>query len=251
MKRLLFSLLLLATQIAYAHEYKLQFTPQGGAQGLVVAGFKYVGDTILGDCSYYTVSSGSGRDPRSTRTDHYNTCTWDLHGNLLTTTPGAPVVPRHYKHIGTEIIYAAQGASKTGLDTRGFGFVNIPSAHYTWQSASGGYADIPWAPYTVTATFVSDGDWALAYDGATIITGISGFLTPSAGAAKVESTTCAKAVAVGTSCSITVTYDPTKIACTGNGYAYTNITLAPITDSVATPDFFESFTVTGVPICDD
>jgi hypothetical protein len=62
--------------------------------------------------------------------------------------------PQQISSSGTEIVYAVSGASSTGQDTRGFGFVSTPSSHYSWQTANGGYADIPYAVYTITATLL-------------------------------------------------------------------------------------------------
>jgi prolipoprotein diacylglyceryltransferase len=95
MKRLLLTLILLGARVAYTYEYKLQFTPQGGAYGLTVAGYAFYGGTVAGNCSYYTVTSGSGRGSHGTTTHHYNTCSWDLFGNLISLTPvsSAPVPP--------------------------------------------------------------------------------------------------------------------------------------------------------------
>ena len=79
MQGTLFTLILVCVaQVASAYEYHLQFTPQPGARGLVVAGYKFAGDTVVGNCSYYTVSGCSGRGCHGTTTYHYNTCTWDL-----------------------------------------------------------------------------------------------------------------------------------------------------------------------------
>src|ERR1035441_5980999 len=138
MKRLLLTLLLLGAHFAYAHEFKLQFTPPGGAQGLVVAGFLFDGNTVVGNCSYYTVSVGSGRGAHTVKTYHYNTCSWDLFGNLLSLSPvsKAPVAPPPLSQTGTEIFYAFDGTSSTGVDSGGFGFVNTPSSHYSWQSVN-------------------------------------------------------------------------------------------------------------------
>jgi len=47
--------------VADAYEYRLQFTPNPGSRGLVVAGYAFDGSTVVGNCSYYTVHSGSGR----------------------------------------------------------------------------------------------------------------------------------------------------------------------------------------------
>jgi hypothetical protein len=253
MKRFLPILILLAAPAAHAYEYKLQFTPQGGALGLDVAGYEFSSDTVIGDCSYYTVSAGSGRGGHSTRTNHYSTCTWDLFGNLISMTPGAPQAPAPLTETGTETVYAASGASQTGHDSRGFGFVNTPSSHYSWQTANGGYADIPYAVDKLLITLISDGDFPMKFEGATVVASVSGSITPSPGVARVGSTTCKSPVAVGSTCTVTVFYNPTHIACTPDiyGYAYTRISLALVTDAGSNPDFIEGFTVTGVPVCDD
>jgi len=252
MRRLLLFLIVLCAQAAYGYEYKLQFTPMGGYQGLVVAGYEFNGDTIAGNCSYYVMTSGGGRGAHAIRTNHYSTCVWDVYGNLISMTPGAPVVPQSLSQTGTEIVYAVSGSSTTGHDTRGFGFVNTPAAHFSWQTVSG-YAVIPYAAYSITATLVSDGDFALQYDGAKVLAEISGTITPSPGTAKIAATTCKSEVAVGATCSVTVSYNPTTIKCTPSpyGYAYTKIDLSLVTDAGAIGDFTETFTVTGVPICDD
>jgi hypothetical protein len=255
MKRLLLTLISLGAQFTYAYEYKLQFTPRGGAYGLTVAGYAFTGNNVVGNCSYYTVSSGSGRGAHSTTTWHYNTCSWDLFGNLVSLTPlsSAPVTPPAISQTGTEIVYAVSGTSSTGRDTRGFGFVNTPSSHYSWQTVNGGYAVIPYSVYTITATLISDGDFPLDFDGATVTSSAFGYYTPSGGTATVASTTCGSSVAAGTTCSVTVSYNPTTIQCTGSpyGYAYTGISLSLITDAGANTDFTQRFTITGVPICDD
>ena len=255
MKPVLLTMFLLSATSTYAYEYKLQFTPQGGARGLMVAGYEFSASDVVGNCSYYTVSSGSGRGSHGTTTYHYNTCTWDLFGNLISLTPvSSPLkAPAPLSQTGTEIVYAASGASSTGLDTRGFGFVNTPSAHYSWKTPNGGYAVIPYAVYTITATLVSDGDLPLAFDGADAASTISGYITPAPGTASVSSTTCASSVPAGSTCSVTVSYDPTTIRCTGSpyGFGYTRIDLSLITDAGANSDFTMGFTITGIPICDD
>jgi hypothetical protein len=255
MKRSSLTLILLAAHVAYAYEYKLQFTPQGGAYGLTVAGYRFSGNTVVGNCSYYTVSACSGRGCHTTTTWHYNTCSWDQFGNLISLTPvsSAPVAPQPISTTGTEIVYAVSGTSSTGHDTRGFGFVSTPSAHYSWQTVNGGYAVIPYAVYTVTATLISDGDFPLKYAGATVASSISGYITPSPGTATVSGSSCASSVPAGSTCSVTVSYNPTTIKCTGDayGYAYTKIDLSLITDAGANTDFKEGFTVTGVPMCDE
>ena len=255
MKCLLLTVALLGAPAAYGYEFKLHFTPAGGAQGLIVAGYEFGSNTVVGNCSYYTVSAGSGRGSRGTRTNHYNTCSWDFYGNLISMTPVsvAPVAPPPISTTGTEIIYATSGSSSAGRDTRGFGFVNTPSSHYTWQTANGGYAVIPYVVHTITATLVSDGDFSLAFEGAAVASSISGYITPSAGTATVSATTCGTSVTVGATCTVTVSYDPTTIKCTADayGYAYTKIDLSLVTDAGAVVDFTQGFTITGVPICED
>jgi hypothetical protein len=255
MKCLWLTLILLGAPVAYGYEFKLHFTPPGGAQGLVVAGYQFNSNTVVGNCSYYTVSSGSGRGSHPTRTNHYNTCSWDLFGNLISLTPvsTAPVAPPPISQTGTEIVYAISGSSSAGHDTRGFGFVNTPSSHYTWQTVNGGYAVIPYAVYTITATLISDGDFPLDFDGATAASSISGLITPSPGTATVSGSTCASSVPVGSTCSVTTSYNPTTIKCTPDayGYAYTKIDLSLVTDAGENIDFTQGFTITGVPICDD
>src|ERR1700724_3302702 len=181
MKCLWLTLILLGAPAAYGYEFKLHFVPPGGAQGLVVAGYEFSSNTVVGNCSYYTVSPGSGRGSHGTRTNHYNTCSWDLFGNLISLTPVsiALVAPKAISQTGTEIVYAISRTSSTGHDTRGFGFVNTPSSHYTWQTVNGGDAVLPYAVYTITATLISDGDFPLDFDGATVASSISGYITPS------------------------------------------------------------------------
>lgn len=152
-----------AAKPALAYEYKLQFVPNGGARGLVVAGYGFSGNTVVGNCSYYTVhSGGSGRGGgyHSTTTYYNQTCTWDLYGNLLGIAQGAPMVPAPIGTSGTATIYAqnAQGGS-TGSDPRlGGGFVNTIGAHFTWVT-SNAYAVLPnQKPISVPVTLVSDGD---------------------------------------------------------------------------------------------
>src|SRR5260370_20569207 len=146
MKRTLFTLILLCmARVAFAYEYHLQFTPLPGARGLVVAGYRFAGADVVGNCSYDTYSPCSGRGCHSVPTHHYNTCTWDRFGNLLNTTAGTPTVPTPLYTTGTEIVYATYGNITTGRDTMNFGFFSTPSSHYTCQTPNGGYAVIPYA----------------------------------------------------------------------------------------------------------
>lgn len=122
MKCLWLTLILVGAPVAYGYEFKLHFTPPGGAQGLVVAGYEFSSNTVVGNCSYYTVSSGSGRGSHGTRTNHYNTCSWDLFGNLISLTPvsTAPVAPKRFLRRGQRsstqsAARAAQGTTPGAL----------------------------------------------------------------------------------------------------------------------------------------
>jgi hypothetical protein len=253
MKRSVLALMLLAAPFVHAYEYKLQFTPQSGARGLVVAGYGFGYNRVVGDCSYYTVSAGSGRGSRGKRTNHYSTCVWDLYGNLISMTPGAAAAPSAIRQIGTETIYAVKGTSTTGRDSRGFGFVSTPSAHYAWQTLNGGYFVIPDAVYPMTMTLISDGDFPLVVAGATAAVSLSGTTSATSGKAVISANTCRRSVPVGSTCSVTVSYNPTTIGCTTStsGYAYTKIKVSLVTDAGASSDFTKTFTITGVPICGD
>ena len=259
MKRALLSTLVVLgfAHVASAYEYHLQFTPQSGARNLVVAGYQFDAnnDDVVGNCSYDTSSPCSGRGCHSVPVHHYNTCSWDLFGNLISLTPvsSASVAPQPMSQTGTEIVYAVSGTSSTGRDTRGFGFVSTPSSHYAWQTPNGGYAVIPYAVDAITATLISDGDVPLNLTGATVASFVTGGYTPSPGTATVSGSTCPSSVPVGSTCSVTVSYDPTTIVCTNSpyGYGYAKIDLSLATDAGAHPDFTEGFTITGVPVCDD
>ena len=93
------------------------------------------------------MSASSGRGGHNVTTYHYNTCWRDLFGNLISLTPqsSAPMTPTPLSQTETEIVYAVYGTSGTGSDTRGFGFVDTPAPHYSWQTPNGGYAVIPYA----------------------------------------------------------------------------------------------------------
>ena len=251
MTRLFFAGCLFAAHMAYAYEYKLQFAPPSGANGVTVAGYQFNTNTVIGNCSYYTSSGGRYSHP----VWHYNSCSWDIFGNVLSMTAvsSAPVASAVLSTNGTEIIYASNGSSKTGRDTRGFGFVNTPSPHYSWQTTSGGYVVISDALLTVTVALVSDGDFPLDFYRASVSASVFGTLTPSSGSASVSSTTCPSSLSPGTPCSVTISYNPRTIVCTASpyGYGYTGIDLSVATNSGPSTDWTERFTITGIPICDD
>jgi hypothetical protein len=246
MTRSVAALLLCVAHAAYSLEYRLQF-PISSA---TVIGYGIDQNTVTGVCSYVINLPCSGRGCRPRRVQHDNTCTWDLYGTLLSTTPGAPTAPPPLTENGTEIIYATSDTSATGVDTRGFGFVDTVASHYSWQG-SGETAAIGDQPTEVTATLLSDGDVDLSFVGANVATQVFGAVNSTAGGAAVTTTTCGTTVPVGTTCTVTVTYDPTSIACTASpyGYAYTGIDLGISSDTLANADFVERFTVMGVPLC--
>ena len=232
---------------AGAYEYRLQFTPNSGYRDLVVAGYAFDGDTVVGNCSYYTVHSGSGRGGgyKSIKTYFNQTCTWELYGNLLSVTPGAPVPPAPQYISGTQTVYAvnANGAY-TGSDTALLpfhGFVNTPGSHYSWTT-SNAYAVLQQALYTFTATLLSDGDVPLQISA----------LAASAlhGGAVVDSTTCIGSVPVGTTCTVTVSYDPTQLR-SPSGLAYDTLDINVTSDSEHAYDFIQSYTIVLTSMGDD
>jgi hypothetical protein len=222
-----------------AYEYPLQFTPGAGYQGLVVAGYDFDGSTVVGNCSYYTVHSGSGRGGgyHSTKTYFNQTCTWDSYGKLLSVTPGAPVVPAPQFISDTRTVYAvnANGAY-TGSDSAlspHHGFVSTPGSHYSWATPNA-YAVLPQALYSFTATLVSDGDVPLHISSL----GASALY----GEAVVDSTTCIGEIAVGATCVVAVTYDPTQLR-SATGLAYDTLDVSVASDSGQASDFTQSYTI--------
>lgn len=224
---------------AGAYEYPLQFTPNAGYRGLVVAGYEFAGSTVVGNCSYYTVHSGSGRGGgyHSTKTYFNQTCTWDLYGNLLGTTPGAPTIPAPHHISATQTVYAVNaGGAYTGSDTAlapYHGFVSTPGSHYSWVT-SNAYAVLQQALYTFTATLQSDGDVPLRIStvGASALNG----------GAAVDSTTCIGGIAAGATCAIVVTYDPTHLR-SASGLAYDTLDVSVASDSGQAYDFVQSYTI--------
>jgi uncharacterized repeat protein (TIGR03803 family) len=229
------------------NEYPLQFTPAAGARGLVVAGYQLAADptlgyTVVGNCSYYTQHSGSGRGGGyKTITTYYNqTCTWDPFGNLLAIANGAPAVPSPISTNGTQTIYAANATGAyTGRDSAlpNRGFVFTPGSHYTWLT-SNAYTVLPQALYTLTVTLKSDGDMPL-----TISSVRAGALR---GGARVTGTTCNGQIPVGSTCSLTITYDPTRLQ-SPTGLAYDTLDIAVVSDAGQVHDFVQSYTIVLTP----
>src|SRR5260370_33903739 len=190
----------------FAHEYPLQFTPASGARGLVVAGYQITASTVTGTCSYYTVTSGSGRGGgyHTTTTQYDQTCTWDLTGNLICVTRGAQVAPSPLSDSGTRTIYASNGSSTTGSDSAllpNHGYVDTPSAHYTWGPFT---APTGPAAQTVTLTLASDGDLPLDIAAVSETTVLA--------TSRMVSTNCVGELAPGSGCSIVISYDPSRLA---------------------------------------
>jgi hypothetical protein len=209
---------------------------------LVVAGYQLSGNTVIGNRSYYTVHSGSGKGGGyHTITTYYNqTCTWDLYGNLLSVVAGAPVAPASLYTIGTQTIYAtnANGVT-TGTDTTlpQRGFVNTPGSHYTWTT-SNAYQVLQSKVYSFTITLLGDGDLPLT------VTASEASAIRAKGS--VSSTTCTGVIPVGGTCSITVTYDPTRIR-SATGLAYDTLSVGVISDAGQIHDFVQSYTI-SVPV---
>jgi hypothetical protein len=230
------------------NEYPLQFTPAAGAKGLTVVGYQILADpgfgfTVLGNCSYYTQHSGSGKGGgyKTVTTYYYQTCTWDPFGNLLTVVNGAPPVPAPIGTSGTQTIYASnETGAFTGSDTAlaGRGFVFTPGSHYSWVT-SNAYAVIPQALTTMTVTLKSDGDMPLTVS-AVRASALRG------GSVSVTATTCSGPMAVGTTCSATVVYDPTRFF-SPTGLAYDTLDVAIVSDAGLVHDFVQSFTIVLTP----
>src|SRR6266446_4092419 len=198
MKKILnaIAVLILLSVSAFAHEYPLQFTAPPGARGLVVTGYQITAGTVIGTCSYHVVTSGSGRGGgyRTTTTYHNQTCTWDLTGNLLGVTAGAPTTPPVLYTDGTRTVYATDGISTTGSDSAllpNHSYVDTPSSHYTW-----GPFTPPTRPAaeTVTLTLASDGDLPLDVSALSETTTLA--------QSQMMATDCVAVIAPGSSCSI-------------------------------------------------
>jgi hypothetical protein len=241
MKRLIgllaFGLLGIA-QVAMAYEFPLQFKANPGARGLVVAGYSFVGSTVVGNCSYFTVSrgsSGKGGGGHAPAKSYAQTCTWDLHGNLLMVTPGAPKVPNVVATKGNLIIYATAGANYTGTDSKlpEKGFVNSVGPHYTWVTPNNTAPLLGSIVYTLKVTLKSDGDGAVDISNMAV--------SALHGVATLKTTDCSGAIDAGNTCSVTLTYDPTKL--TGHDEASDTLRVDVTSDAEASNDFIQNFLI--------
>ena len=221
---------------AQAYEYPLQYILYGNYENLVVAGYQIVGTTVVGNCSYTRITSGSGRDPHSTDTPIPQTCSWDLYGNLISTVAGAPTVPTPIATSGTETIYARPTAKLyTGTDSalHNGGFVFKYGSHYQWVTPAVYEVLSRQAPYSFTATISSNGDTAL------IVSTVKA--SALLGKVTLDTTTCIGTVAVGATCDVSVTYDDTKFSSV-TGLAYDTLTIHLKTTAGQSHDFVQSYT---------
>ena len=226
---------------AGAYEYPLRFAPLGGAQGLMIAGYVFNGATVVGNCSYHVTRSSGGRGGHSTTTYYNQTCTWDLHGNLVKVVTGAPSVPTPLSSVNGLTIYARdKSGDTTGYDaTHREGFVDERSAQYINLNPSGGYAFLGnQQPVPITLQFQSVGDIALLVKSVAIT---------STAKVTVKSSTCAS-VPVGASCTIVLTYDPSGIPGGDDPYTlYDHISVSLVSNSGLTPVFTETVEVPIAP----
>lgn len=222
---------------AQAFEYPLSFTPVGNYKDLVVAGYKFVKKTIVGNCSYTAIRSGSGRDPRTSYIPTPATCTWDLYGALISSVAGAPAIPTPVATSGTETIYAKKGKKLyTGTDSalsQG-GFVFNYGSHYVWLT-SNAYMVLPQQPYTFTATLSSNGDIPLTVKSVKATTSLT------ATTVTIDSTTCNGAIPAGGTCDVTVTYNDAGLT-SPTGLAYDGVTIHVVSDAGVTDDFVQRYT---------
>jgi hypothetical protein len=206
----------------------------------VVAGYS-IGTNVTGNCSYYTVSgggSGKGGGGRAPAKNYAQTCTWDLHGNLLSVKPGAPLPPKPVATKGSLIIYAAATdgtGNYTGTDGKlpEKGFVNSAAPHYTWVTSNHTAPLIGSIVYTLKATLKSDGDSAVDIQNVTV--------SALHGVATLKTTDCSGAIDVGKTCSVTLTYDPTKL--TGEDEAADTLRVDVTSDAEASSDFIQKFII--------
>jgi hypothetical protein len=232
--------------VARAREYPLQFKAPAGYQGLVVAGYEFVGKTVVGNCSYYTVSSGSGRAGgyHPSAKSYRQTCTWDLYGELLSVRAGAPAVPAPLSVKGTRTVYAANAnGGYTGRDRklpRG-GFVDTPSPHYSWLAANTDTV-VQERVSTHSATLKSDGEEPVNIS----VLDVSALK----GIAHLESTTCTGVIKVGSSCVIDVIYDSGRLS-PMSGPVHDTIRIEVKSDSDDGQEFFQDLTVVAPKEADE
>jgi len=231
------------TPLAGAYEYPLQFTPNPGYRGLVVAGYEFQtaqdgSSQVVGNCSYYTVSAGAGNAGAAgvIQRNYDRTCTWDIYGNLQGVTAGAPIVPPVLEMKGTETVYAINPAGDfTGSDTKvaEHGFVNTPGAHYTWLTPQTSTVIAP-GVYTRGVTLKSDGDVPVHIT-AVKARALHGIVTATR-------TDCVGAIKVGSRCSVSLKYDDRAVASTTDP-AYDTLRVDLTSDAGEAHDFIQNLTI--------
>lgn len=264
-----------------AYEYHLQFAPPPATVGgtnyrnVTSTGLQFNTDgTISGVGSYGQQQCGVRYcGPLSY---HYESCTWDSLGNLLTSTvlSSAPVLPPILSTVGTEQIYAVNGPATIGHDTRGYGFIAYPASHYVWTTdivyytcapytcidyvtqPNGGYQTVNWTPPTTfLVQLTSDGDLPLNITSTITQVVVSGHGTVGVG--KVTSITgpCLTApLPPGQNCQLSVTFDASGVtAPASTGYGYNVMSLELTSDAGASPTnalpgWSTHFTIAGIPL---
>jgi hypothetical protein len=245
MRLLTFGLAVFAP-LAGATEYALQFTPNAGYKGLIVAGYRFVnnGTQVEGNCSYYLVTSsggsGKGGGSHGTVTKPYlQTCRWDLGGALLPGYPkaGAPVIPIPISVSGSLVIFdrnAAGDTTGTDLKLPERGFVTTPGSHYTWLTPQTSGV-VHQMKYSLTITLKSDGDLPLDILSVTPTSAHLGDLP--------YTTNCtADPIEPGKLCTIAVTYDTTKVPATTSQVQDT-LSVDVVSNALSGHDFIQAFTI--------
>jgi len=154
----------------------------------------------------------------------------------LTVIAGAPVVPAPLSVNGTQTVYAANAQGVfTGSDSAlpFHGFVYTPGSHFSWLTPNP-YTVLSQTVYTVTATLKSDGDMPLSISSVQA-SALRGIVT-------VSSNTCTGQIPVGSTCAVTVTYDPTRLR-SATGLAYDTLDISVISDAGQVRDFVQSYTI--------
>jgi hypothetical protein len=115
------------------------------------------------------------------------------------------------------------------------GFVFTPGSHFA-RLTPNPYTVLSQTVYTVTATLKSDGDMPLSVS-AVHASALQGIVT-------VSGNTCTGQVQVGSTCAVTVTYDPTRLRSDETGLAYDTLDISVITDAgQARADWVQSYTI--------
>ena len=152
----------------------------------------------------------------------------------MNVTAGESAAPSVLYIDGTKTIYAIDGASTTGVDGAllpDHGYINTPGPHYTWAPFTSPNGP---AAQNVTLTLASDGDSPLDITAVTETTSLA--------RSHMVLTNCVGILAVGSSCSITIYYDPTRLAYP-TGLMYDTLTVAVQANAPQTTIFSSHFTI--------